>query len=588
MCGIFGYIGKKNAVKESLLGLEKLEYRGYDSAGLAFFNKNNEIEMIKEVGAVENLKKQANSKASKIAIAHTRWATHGKANKTNCHPHSSENFVVVHNGIIENYCELKKEINEELYSETDSEIIAKLLNKHFKNQEKNKNIEEKILNSIKETSKAMKGSWAVALICKQDPKSIYILKNKSPIVVFQDEEGTYVSSDINAINSKNNEKMCYYSLKNNNFAKINQKSIKFFDENLKNIELKKIKKQNNEIKENTNFKHNMLKEINEIPQAILETKKRIVNTSFKKFVKMFSNFSSITIVGCGTAYHAGLYGKFVFENMLCKKVSVELASEFRYKKQIPEKNHLVLAISQSGETADTIAAVEIAKQNGATTAVITNVSGSTITRLCDFVFLTRAGQEVAVAATKSYVCQVFVLYRLACSISKTRLSGGLWKKAEKGLEKFNKNEIERFFKYEKFFFIGRQCDSSTALEGSLKIKEISYVQSEGYSAGELKHGTLSLVDEKSLVVAIITQENIKEKTLNAIHEVNARGAKVLIVSQFDGLENEGIVLKIPKCFEMIIPILSIIPLQLFAYYFSVSKGLNPDKPRNLAKSVTVE
>ena len=585
MCGIFGYIGKKNAVEESVRGLEKLEYRGYDSAGIAFFNKTKEIEIVKEVGEVKNLKKATQNKCSNIAIAHTRWATHGKPSTINCHPHYSENFVIVHNGIIENYCELKEEINEELYSETDTEVVAKLLNKNYEKQPKEINVEEKILTAIKETSSQLKGSWAIAVLCKDDPKSIYILKNKSPIVVFQDESGTYVSSDINAINSKNNEKICFFSLKNNNIAKINEKTIQFYDNNLNLIQLKKIKKQNNETKENINFEHNMLKEINEIPQAIFETKKKIINSTFKKFVNAFNNFSSITIVGCGTAYHAGLYGKFVFENMLNKKVSVELASEFRYKKQILEKNSLVLAISQSGETADTIAAVEIAKQNGATTAVITNVSGSSITRLCDFVFLTYAGQEVAVAATKSYVSQLFVLYRLACSISKTRLDRGLWKKAQNVIDCFEKCKIEKFFNNEKFFFIGRQCDSATALEGSLKIKEISYVQSEGYPAGELKHGTLSLVDGKSLVVAIITQNNIKEKTLNAIHEVLARGANVLIVSQFEEFQNE---IKIPKCKEIIMPLISVIPIQLFAYHFSVFKGLNPDKPRNLAKSVTVE
>ena len=369
---------------------------------------------------------------------------------------------------------------------------------------------------------------------------------------------------------------------------MSENKVDYYDGDLNLISLKQLKTNSQNKVEKSLYEHDMLKEINEIPSSILETKKRIINSQFKKFVKKFNDFSSITIIGCGTAYHAGLYGKFVFEQMLNKSVSVELASEFRYKKQIPKKGELVLAISQSGETADTIAALEIAKQNGATTAVITNAPGSTMTRISDYVFLTRAGQETAVAATKSYVCQVFVLYRLACSISKTRLEKNLSKKAEKCLKEFNVENIKEFYSSQKFFFIGRLCDSSTALEGALKLKEISYVQSEGYPAGELKHGPISLVDENSLVIAILTQNSIKEKTLNAINEVRARGAKVLIVTTFEDLESEGKVIKIPNCSEKIISMLAIIPIQLFAYHFSVSKGLNPDKPRNLAKSVTVE
>ena len=587
MCGIYGYIGKQNAVKQVISGLEKLEYRGYDSAGLAYFNKKQNIEILKAVGKVENLKKLVKQKFSSLAIAHTRWATHGKPALENCHPHTSKNFAVVHNGIIENYQELKKEITEKLYSNTDTEIIAKLLEKYYK---KSENIEENnknILNSIKNVAKKLKGSWAVALIVKNNPKKIYVIKNKSPLIVATNGLESFVSSDINAI-SGNKNLLNYFSLNDGNIAEISEENIVFYNENLEKVVLEKTKKTcflENNLKY---YSHKMLKEINEIPFAIKTTKKRINNSIFKKFINNFNNFSAITIIGCGTAYHAGLYGKFIIEKMLEKKVSVELASEYRYKTQIRTQNELVLAISQSGETADTIAALEIAKQNGACVAVITNVCGSSITRICDYVFLTHAGQETAVAATKSYVSQVFVLYKIACAVNKKRIARCLEKKAEETILRFNEPSLSKFYDCNKFFFIGRLCDYSTAMEGSLKIKEISYVQSEGYPAGELKHGTLSLVDDNSLVVAIITQKSIKEKTLNAVHEVKARGAKVLIVTQFDGLENEGEVLKIPKCNENIISLLSVIPLQLFAYHFSVFKGLNPDKPRNLAKSVTVE
>lgn len=330
----------------------------------------------------------------------------------------------------------------------------------------------------------------------------------------------------------------------------------------------------------------MLKEINDIPLTLKNTKKSIKNSKISEFINKFNNFSSVTIIGCGTAYHAGLYGKFILEKYTGKFVDVALASEFRYKTQIKETNNLVMAISQSGETADTIAALDLAKKNGATTAVITNVKGSTITNLADYVFITEAGPEIAVAATKSYVSQVYVLYLLACFIAKKKPELKLDQYAKDLIENFNSEILNKYFNKQKFFFIGRLCDSSTALEGALKLKEIAYAHSEGYPAGELKHGTLSLVDESSLVVVIVTQSSIKEKTLNAANEVEARGGKTLFVTQFEDIKGEKIL--IPKIDEDALPILSVIPLQLLAYNFSLSKGLNPDMPRNLAKSVTVE
>lgn len=586
MCGIYGCCQRAKAAKSALCGLEKLEYRGYDSAGIAFL-EGEKIEIIKSVGKVSNLKIKVGEKVSNIAIAHTRWATHGRATALNCHPHTSENFIIVHNGIIENFKELKSNISEKFYSETDSEVIAKLLEKNFDELSEISDINERILNSIIKTQNQLIGSWAVILICRKNPLKIYAFKNKSPLIVARGKGENHVASDINAFGKEEKNILKYYNLNNRNIAEISQENIIFYDEKLNKIEIKEIKKQCEICQENCNYKHKMLKEINEIPKAIFNTKKHIKNSDFKNLSKKLKNYSKITIVGCGTAYHAGLYGKFILEKYLNKNVSVELASEFRYKTQIKEENELVLAISQSGETADTLAAIEIARKNGAETAAITNVCGSSITRICDYVLQTRAGAEVAVAATKSYVCQILALYMLASSASGKRISRGIDKIANKTILSFSLENLKEFLGVKKFFFVGRLCDSATASEGALKLKEIAYVHSEGYSAGELKHGTLSLVDENSLVIAIITQSNILDKTLNAVHEVKARGAKVLIVSQFE-LAWEGKEILLPAAKEEIMPLISVIPLQLFAYHYSENNGLNPDMPRNLAKSVTVE
>lgn len=590
MCGIYGCVGTKNAVTSAIAGLQKLEYRGYDSAGIAYINGKNKIEIVKALGNVENLKNQVNEKVfSRLSIAHTRWATHGKTTLENCHPHFSENFVLVHNGIIENFEELKNEINEKTYSETDSEIIVKLIEKIYKNFSNNSmENDKKILFSIKKATEKMKGSWAVILLCKNNPKKMFVFKNKSPLILATNNKESIVASDINAINGDEKSKFKYYNLNDFNIAEISDNNIKIYDKNLKKIKLKEIKKQCEIINLNNNYKHKMIKEINEIPFAICETKKRIKNKDFKKLISQMPSFSQITIVGCGTAYHAGLYGKYIFEKYLGVNVNVELASEYRYKTQIKNENELVIAISQSGETADTLAAIEIAKKKGAKTAVITNVCSSTITRMCDYVILTHAGTEVAVAATKSYITQILALYMLAYKTINKRISKNIGQVAKTIIDLYDYNFFKSFEKMQKFFFIGRLCDSASAQEASLKLKEIAYVHSEGYPAGELKHGTLSLVDDNSLVVAIITQKSVLEKTLNAVHEVRARGAKVIVLSQFDDeIKNENL-FKLPKANEDIMPLFSILPLQLFAYNFSLSKGLNPDMPKNLAKSVTVE
>lgn len=588
MCGIYGYLGKKNAIKKSIEGLHKLEYRGYDSAGIAYV-RNKKIVIEKSLGNVQNLKELLNFKIkSNLAIAHTRWATHGKISLENCHPHSSENFVLVHNGIIENYDILKKDIDEQLNSQTDSEIIVKIVEKFYKNSNKNLKNDEKILQSIQKTINVLKGSWACLLIEKNKPDKIYIFKNKSPLLIAVSKEESIIASDIYAMSDDQNAKYKYFNVKDFNIGKIEKNNFQIYNKNLKKIKLKSIKNNCENINLENDCKHKMLKEIKEIPFAIKATKKEIKNNSFKKLASLLNSFSNITIVGCGSAYHAGLYGKYIIEKHLKVNVNVELASEYRYKTQINNQNELVLAISQSGETADTLAAIEIAKEKGVKTAVITNVSSSSITRICDYVILTCAGKEIAVAATKTYVTQLLALYMLTMRAKKKRISKNIENFAENTINAFDFKEFLSIKNFQKFFFIGRLSDSITAFEASLKIKEIAYVHSEGYPAGELKHGTLSLLDDKSLVFAIITQKSILEKTLNAVNEVKARGAKVVIITQYKNEIKEENLISLQKINEDLMPIISIIPLQLFAYNVSVLKGLNPDRPRNLAKSVTVE
>ncbi|MGN0748742.1 MAG: glutamine--fructose-6-phosphate transaminase (isomerizing) [Christensenellales bacterium] len=584
MCGIFGYIGNDNAICRVISGLEKLEYRGYDSAGLAYV-KQGEIKTIKSIGKVENLKISSCSISSKISIAHTRWATHGSATEKNCHPHTSENFAIVHNGIIENFEDLKRKLNYEFYSETDTEVVAKLLEEKYRECRKKFKVEDAVLHTIKETQDCLKGSWAIALICKLDPKKIYVFKNKSPIVVGIGKNESCVSSDINAIES---DEFNFYNLEDGNIAVVKQDDVKFYDKNLNPTKLERIRQVQNKYFEDEIFSHKMIKEINEIPFSIHQTAKIFDSDEFITLSKRFKKFKEITIIGCGTAYHAGLYGKYILEKYVGKKVDVVLASEYRYKTKIKSENELVIAISQSGETADTLAGVILAKESGATTVAITNVSSSSITRECNFTLLTNAGPERAVAATKSYVCQIYVLYLLACKIINKTPQRDLDRITEKFLKAFNGRFFEKYYSKQKFFFIGRLCDSSTAFEGALKLKEIAYVHSEGYPAGELKHGTLSLVDEKSLVVAILTQNIIKEKTLNAVHEVLARGADVILITQFHDIDFSGDIITLPNVCQEIAPLVSVIPLQLFSYHYAIAKGLNPDMPRHLAKSVTVE
>ena len=599
MCGIFGCVGVDHCLPVLIDGLANLQYRGHDSAGVAYFDKQNKINIYKKVGRVENLKTVVNfAEQTTCGIAHTRWATHGGTTETNCHPHTSGKITLIHNGIIENYSELKKEFINQLKSETDSEIIAKIIDNNYLNnfkniKKKNKKILRKILiKSINDAIKSLKGAWAVALICADIPNEIYVFKNASPIIIAEGNKCKFISSDYSAINLNiKNKKLNYFNLNDNEIAVLNNKNVEYYD-----INLNKIKKNilNINIDETdlgkAGFEHYMLKEIYEVPDAVEKTMHSIL-TSGGEAVSILKECKQLTIIGCGTAYHAGLVGKFYFEKMLNKKAEVQLASEFRYNKQIFSDGQIVLGISQSGETADTIAGLKLAKSEGLKTIVITNVKNSTITEFADFVIYTEAGKETAVAATKSFNSQVaalFTLFMLASGNSKIDTSS-LKEALRTEIKNFdNKTIFEPFFNKKKFFFIGRDVDATISLEAALKLKEITYSHSEGYPAGELKHGTLSLVDDETAVIAIITQKQIAHKTLNALHEAGARGAKTLIVSQLD-LQNEAdYFIRLEEAEEEFLPILAVVPFQLFAYYVAKNKGYDPDNPRNLAKSVTVE
>lgn len=619
MCGIFGCVGTSRTLPILINGLELLEYRGYDSAGVAFF-ENKKINIVKEVGKVKNLKDKLNLDIlSTCGIAHTRWATHGKPTDINCHPHTSGKICLVHNGIIENFSELKKELNNNFYSDTDSELIAKLINNNYqknikkyleKNNKKtiSKNNKIKILlNSISQTAHIMRGSWACAVICEDILDNIFVFKKSSPLLVGKSNKFNLISSDISAINTifnenKINKNINLFNLNDNEFAIINKNDVQFFD-----INLNTIIKQNIEIDSESlnttkqNFDHFMLKEIYEIPASVEKTFNSILESKNEELINALINCSKVTIIGCGTAYHAGLAGKFYLSNILNKKVEVQLASEFRYSKQVFDNNEIVFGISQSGETADTIAGLKLAKENNLKTIVLTNVKNSSITDVADFKLYTEAGTEIGVAATKSFNSQVAAMLALATKV-KTQIDNND-EFAKNLLNKFKcvsnllsqevskddeVNNYKKYFNKQKFFFIGRDIDSMLSYEGALKLKEIAYVHAEGYAAGELKHGTLSLLDENSLLIGIITQKKILEKTLNAVHEAKARGASVLLISQFDISSQAEDFIQLLGDDELISPILAVIPLQLFAYYMSLNKGYDPDKPRNLAKSVTVE
>ena len=607
MCGIVGYIGTKKASPILIQGLLKLEYRGYDSAGIATVEKNG-ITVMKDKGRVKNLYNLdgIDNLEGTIGIAHTRWATHGKPSKINSHPHMDcDNlFAVVHNGIIENYNELKNELTEKGYkflSQTDTEVIPNLVNYYYK-QDKN------MLKAVRNACMDLKGSFAIEVISKENPEKMIVVRKDSPLVIGKGEDEFFIASDIPAILSYTKE---FYLLNDFEFVEIENGKAKIYDKDLKEIEKKITKIEwDSSSAEKDGYEHFMLKEIYEQPVAIRETIGARLNNGKVDFDELkltkeyLENLNKIFIVACGTAMHAGLATKKTFEELCKIPVEVDIASEFRYRDPIIDEKTLVIFISQSGETADTIAALKLSKEKGARTIAISNVIGSSITREADYFIYTHAGPEIAVASTKAYTSQITLLTLLAMHMGEVlnRVEEQKIKDLKKALLEIpskvqevlkNVTSIEEFAKkvYQEkdMFFLGRGVDYAVSLEGSLKLKEISYIHSEAYASGELKHGPIALIDNGTTVVGVVTEPDLVEKSVSNLQEVITRGAKVLLITNED-MENKGFktIIKIPTTNRLISPILSVIPMQLLSYYISKNKGLDVDKPRNLAKSVTVE
>lgn len=604
MCGIVGYTGTKKAVPVLINGLLSLEYRGYDSAGLAVLTPQNSIEIIKDKGRVHNLESQVQSLdfPSTIGIAHTRWATHGIPSKQNAHPHvdNSNKFAVVHNGIIENYAELKNKLIQNgytLYSETDTEIIPNLINLYYDGD---------ILKAIEHTLKDLKGSYAIEVLSPLYPDKIFVAKKDSPLVIGTSTDGNYIASDIPAIIKYTHN---FYFMEDNQIAVIDKKSVNFFDINLNpiKIDLKTIDWSSDSSDKN-GYEDYMLKEIYEQPTAVRET----IGTKLDKDLKInldldnidFSKFNKIYIVACGTAMHAGIATKNIFEQLCKIPTIVDMASEFRYNNPLIDSKTLFICISQSGETADTIAALKLANSMDCTTIAIVNVQGSSITRYAHHTLYTHAGPEIAVASTKAYTCQLTLLTLLALYMSErlfgeSKLSIDLKKELlhipEKIAQSLETNTFietlsNEIYKNHDSYFIGRGSDYAVALEGSLKLKEISYIHSEAYAAGELKHGPIALIEQNVPVIGIATNQLTFEKTLNNLEEALTRGGKIILITNTPDYINASFdtIVKIPEVHYLLSPIISVIPLQLLAYHIAKNKKLDVDKPRNLAKSVTVE
>lgn len=609
MCGIVGYIGTQKASPILINGLLRLEYRGYDSAGIATM-ENGEISVMKDKGRVKNLYDLPgiNDLVGTVGIAHTRWATHGKPSKENSHPHTdnTNSFSVVHNGIIENYNELRKFLTDNgytFYSQTDTEIIPNLIHYYY-----TKNNDNNILSAVKDACLDLKGSFAIEVISKYDPNHMIVVRKDSPLVIGKGNGENYISSDIPAILSFTRE---FYLLNDMEFVVLSKDNVKFYNQNLESID-KKVQtiEWNAASAEKEGYEDYMLKEIHEQPTAIRETIGSKLSENSKcdfeelDFTKDYlSNLRKIYFVACGTAMHAGLVGKTMIERLCKIPTEVDIASEFRYRAPIVDDKTLCIFISQSGETADTIAALKLSKEKGAKTLAISNVIGSSITREADYSIYTHAGPEIAVASTKAYTSQVVLLSLLAIYFAETleistenvnQLKKDvleLPKKVEEVLktEEQIKNFGHRIYQEKDVFFLGRGVDEAVAREASLKLKEISYIHSDSYPAGELKHGPIALIENGITVISIMTDSNLVEKTVSNIQEVITRGAKTLVITNQDIDEKLfDTVIHIPKTSPYISPVISVIPTQLLSYYISKEKGLDVDKPRNLAKSVTVE
>lgn len=612
MCGIVGYIGTKKASPILINGLLRLEYRGYDSAGISTI-ENSGLSVMKDKGRVKNLYDLdgINDLEGTIGIAHTRWATHGRPSKENSHPHmdNSKSFSVVHNGIIENYNELRDFLTKNgytFYSQTDTEIVPNLIHYYYNKTEGNDIT--KLLKSIQSACLDLKGSFALEIICKDFPDNMIVVRKDSPLVIGKGDNENYISSDIPAILSFTRE---FYLLEDLEFVLLSRTNAKFYDKDLKPID-KKIQtiEWNAASAEKDGYDDFMLKEIYEQPTAIRETIGAKLNEGSKcefeelNFTKEYlQSINKIYLVACGTAMHAGLAAKNMLEKICKIPTEVDIASEFRYRNPIVDDKTLCIFISQSGETADTIAALKLSKEKGAKTLAISNVIGSSITREADYSIYTHAGPEIAVASTKAYTSQVTLLALLTIyfaetlEISKKEITSlkediaKLPSKIEETLKCCNKVKEfgHRIYQEKDVFFLGRGIDETVAKESALKLKEISYIHADSYPAGELKHGPIALIENGITVISIMTDSKLVEKTVSNIQEVITRGAKTLVVTN-QAVDDKmfDTVIHIPETNTFVSPILSVIPLQLLAYYISKEKGLDVDKPRNLAKSVTVE
>ena len=609
MCGIVGYVGPKDCSEVLVDALSKLEYRGYDSAGIAVF-ADGEIETVKTKGKLDDLRnklKEVGKPCGNIGIGHTRWATHGEPSDVNSHPHSGARVTIVHNGIIENYIELKEFLTAQgrtFLSETDTEVVAQLLDYRY-NGDPVKTIDECIAD--------LKGSFALGIMFKDFPDRIFAVRRESPLIVGVAQGESFIASDVPAILKYTRD---YYLLEHNEIATLTKDGVSFVDEYLQPIEKElKTADWDEEAAEKGGYPHFMIKEINEQPTAIRTTIMPRIKDGLPYLEEngitqeKLREFKNITIVACGTAMHAGMVGKYVIEDLARVPVNVDIASEFRYRNPIISEGDLVIVISQSGETADSLAAMRLAKQKGATTLAIVNAKGSSIAREADMLIYTLAGPEISVASTKAYITQLSVMYLFAfeLALAKETISNAEGKRLVSALMKMPDavqyviDNCEEKCKYiatklvgaESLLYIGRGLDYALSMEGSLKLKEVSYIHSESYAAGELKHGTISLIDDGMPVIAVATQTDIIPKTISNIVEVKSRGANVILVCT-DACARElkeGIadyVVEIPHSDEMLMPITAVVPLQLLAYYTSVNRGIDPDKPKNLAKSVTVE
>ncbi len=606
MCGIVGYIGKRNCADVLIDSLRKLEYRGYDSAGIAVF-ENNTIKVEKCQGKLDNLvnKMKVDGKpVGNCGIGHTRWATHGEPSDINSHPHGNKRVSIVHNGIIENYAKIKAFLTEQGYSfvsQTDTETVAKLLDYYYDG-----NPVDTILKVISE----IEGSYALGIIFRDFPDRIFAVRKDCPLIIGVGQGENFIASDVPAIIEYTRD---YYLLDSDEVAVITEDNITIYDNHKEPVEKElQTADWDADAAEKGGYKHFMLKEIHEQPAAVKTTITPRINEGMPDFSECglddgkLASYNNIYIVACGTAMHAGMVGKYVIEKLARTRVTVDMASEFRYRDPIVGKGDLVILISQSGETADTREALLISKKKGADTLAFVNVKGSSIAREADMVMYTHAGPEISVASTKAFTVQISMMYMFAFKLAyakkviteeECREYVHKLTQIPQLIEKTLTHDDEaqyaasRIMNAESLLYIGRGLDYALSMEGSLKLKEISYIHSEAYAAGELKHGPIALISEQTPVIAIATQSNIIGKTLSNISEVKSRGAKVVLMCSEDTVIKENVadyIIRIPQCDELLMPILAAVPLQLIAYYTAILRGNDVDQPRNLAKSVTVE